>query len=259
MAVTSFIPQVWANELILGFEGQAIIAQCTFPVPTVGNKYIINKFSDITVADYEGSVEYADLNTTAVEVPFDTAKYFAFSIKDLDKAQVAGDLRQPALQNASYKMAKTVDDAMVAKIMASEAHAETKKLEKAYEAYEAIVDLNMKLNKKDVPMTDRVILVSYDVLGLLLKDSDFKVNSHHDVMTNGMEVYQVNGVTILPTNRVEDGCIIALHKSAVAYGMQLDEVEAMRLEASFADGIRGLQNFGITVVRPEAIEIIKAK
>ena len=93
----------------------------------------------------------------------------------------------------------------------------------------------------------------------LLKDTDFKVNAHHDVMTNGMEVYRVNGVTILPTSRVADGDITAIHKSAVAYGMQLDNMEAMRLESTFADGIRGLQNFGITVVRPEAIEIVKAK
>lgn len=259
MAVTSFIPQVWSNELILGFEGQALIAQCSFPVPTVGNKYIINKFGDITVSTYEGTVEYGELSTVSVEVPFDTANYFAFAIKDLDKAQVAGDLRAPAIQTASNSMAKKVDEAMLAKIKASGANATVKALAKPTDAYEAIVDVNMKLNKKDVPMTDRVILVAYDVLGLLLKDSDFKVNAHHDVMTNGMEVYRVNGVTILPTSRVADGDIIAIHKSAIAYGMQLDNMEAMRLESTFADGIRGLQNFGITVVRPEAIEIVKAK
>ena len=258
MAVTSFIPSVWSNELLLGFESQALIAQCSFTVPKVGNKYIINKFGNITVSAYEGTVSYGELNTVSVEVPFDTANYFAFAIKDLDAAQAAGDLRAPAIQTASYNMAKKVDEAMLTKIKASGAHKETKALTKAYEAYEAIVDVNMRLNKKDVPMTDRVILVAYDVLGLLLKDTDFKVNSHHDIMTNGMEVYMVNGVTILPTSRVADGDIIAIHKSAIAYGMQLDNLESMRLETTFADGIRGLQNFGITVVRPEAIEIVSA-
>lgn len=257
MSVQSFIPQVWANELILGFEEQAIIAQCTFPVPTTARgSYIINKFGEISVADYEGEVTYGELNTTSVEVQFDTAKYFAFSIADLDKAQVAGDLRQPALQNASYKMAKVVDEDMVARVLASGANATALALTKD-NVWDAFVDVQQRLSKKDVPMQDRVALCGHDVVGLLLKDAEFKANAHHDVMTNGMEVYRVNGLTIIPTNRVADNTIIAMHRSAVAYGQQLSEVEALRLPNAFADGIRGLQNYGIAIVRQEAIEIVK--
>lgn len=257
MSVKSFIPAVMANELLLGFEEQAIIAQVTFPVETTARgSYIINKFGEITVADYAGQVEYAELNTTSLEVKFDTAKYFAFTVADIDKAQVAGDIKNPALQNASHKMAKTVDEDMVARILESGANAKEVALSKT-NVYEELVDLNVRLSEKDVPMADRVVLVGHDVIGLLLKDAEFKASAHHDVMTNGMEVYRVNGVQIIPTNRVGKGHMIGMHKSAVAYGLQIDEVEALRLESQFADGVRGLQNYGITVVREEAIEIVK--
>ena len=257
MSVKSFIPAVMANELLLGFEEQAIIAQVTFPVETTARgSYIINKFGDITVANYTGEVEYAELGTTSVEVKFDTAKYFAFTVADIDKAQIAGDIKNPALQNASHKMAKVVDEDMVARILASGANAEAMALTKE-NVYEALVDVNTRLSEKDVPMSERVVLCGHDVIGMLLKDADFKANAHHDVMTNGMEVYRVNGVQIIPTNRVGKGHMIGMHKSAVAYGLQIDEVEALRLESQFADGVRGLQNYGITVVREEAIEIVK--
>lgn len=259
MSISTFIPSVWANELILGFEEQSIIAQVTFPVPTTkSGKYIINKMGEVSVQKYQGQVEYGELDLTSVEVPFDTANYFAFAIKDLDKAQVASDLRAPALEKATAKMAKTVDEDMVARVLASEAHKEVVALSKS-NVYDAIVDANLRLNQKDVPATNRVVLCGHDVIAMLLKDADFKASVHRNVMENGMEVFRINGVEILPTNRVAAGTIIVLHKSAVAYGMQIDEVEALRLPDTFADGVRGLHNYGITVVLPEAIEIVAAQ
>ena len=51
----------------------------------------------------------------------------------------------------------------------------------------------------------------------------------------------------LPANQ-----IVAIHKSAVGYGKQLDKTEAMRLETSFSDGVRGLAQYGVTTLRTEA-------
>ena len=87
-------------------------------------------------------------------------------------------------------------------------------------------------------------------------EKDLKADFHRDVVANGVE-YRVNGVQLLQTNRVADGTIIALSKQAVAYGMQLDQMEALRLQDSFSDAIRALEVFAVAVVRPEAIEIVK--
>lgn len=46
--------------------------------------------------------------------------------------------------------------------------------------------------------------------------------------------------------------IIANHKSAIGAAKQINEVEAMRLQNKFADGIRGLCVYGDKVLRDDA-------
>ena len=252
MSVNSFIPSMWQSELLESFKGQAIVNAITYPVPTQGGKLIINKFGAVAVKDYKGTVTYEELNTESVEVPFDQKKYFAIKISDVDAVQVAGELRAPAVREGAYQLAKAVDEHAVAQIMASEAHKTTVALTKA-NVYESIVDANRALDKKDIP-NDRVMICGYDVIAMLEKD--LKADFHQNVVENGME-YRVNGIQIIPTNRVADGTVIILQKSAVAYGMQLEKMEALRLEGSFDDAIRALEVFAVEVVRPEAIEIVK--
>lgn len=255
MSVQSFIPAMWQAELLESFKGQAIVEQITFPVPTVGGKLIINKMGAVAVREYEGNVQYDNLSTEAIEVPFDQKRYMAIKIGDVEAAQVAGELRAPAVREGAYQLAKAVDEHAVAKIMGSEAHKQTVALSKA-NVYEAIVDANRALDRKDVPANDRVIVCGFDVIGMLEKD--LKANFHRDVVADGVE-FRVNGVRLLPTNRVADGTVIVLHKSAVAHGMQLEKMEALRLQDSFSDAIRALEVFAVEVVRPEAIEIVAAE
>lgn len=253
MSVTNFIPAMWQGELLESFKGQAIVNQITYPVPTEGGKLVINKMGAVAVKQYEGTVSYDDLSTDKVEVPFDQKRFFAIKIADVDAVQVAGDLRQPAVREGAYQLAKAVDDHAVTKIMGSSAHATTLALTKA-NVYEAIVDANRALDRKDVPAQDRVILCGYDVIAMLEKD--LKANFHRDVVAEGVE-YRLNGVRVLPTNRVADATVIVMHKSAVAFGMQLEQMEALRLQDSFSDAIRALEVFAVEVVRAEAIEIVK--
>ena len=209
----------------------------------------------VAVKKYEGNVAYDDLETEAIEVPFDQKRYMAIKIGDVEAAQVAGELRAPAVREGAYQLAKAVAEHAVEKILASEDHKTTASLSKA-NVYEAIVDANRALDRKDVPANDRVIVCGFDVIGMLEKD--LKANFHRDVVADGVE-FRVNGVRLLPTNRVADGTVIVLHKSAVAHGMQLEKMEALRLQDSFSDAIRALEVFAVEVVRPEAIEIVAAE
>lgn len=254
MAITNFIPTMWQAELLESFKGQAIINQITYPVPTQGGKLIINKMGSVAVKNYTGTVTYDELSTDKVEVPFDQKRFFAIKISDIDAVQVAGDLRSPAVREGAYQLAKAVDDHAVTKIMGSGANTTAVTLNKS-NVYDSIVDANRALDRKDIPQDGRIIVCGWDVIALLEKSS-MKESFHQDVQANGV-AYRLNGVTVLPTNRVADGTVIVLHKSAVAYGMQLEEMEALRLQDSFSDAIRALEVFAVEVVREEAIEIVK--
>lgn len=254
MSIQNFIPTFWQNSLLESFKGQAIVEQITYPVEARGGKLIINRLGAVTVKEYEGTVSYQELSTDKVEIPFDQKRFFAIKVSDIDAIQAAGDIMNPAMREGGYQLAKAVDQHAIAKIMGSSANATTLALTEA-NAYGAIVDANRRLDRKDIPQQDRVILCGWDVVGMLEKD--LKANFHKDVVGEGME-YRVNGVRLLPTNRVADGTVIAMSKQAVAYGMELQETEALRLQESFSDAVRSLEVFAVEVVRPEAIEIVKA-
>lgn len=254
MSIQNFIPTFWQNSLLESFKGQAIVEQITYPVEARGGKLIINRLGAVTVKEYEGTVSYQELSTDKVEIPFDQKRFFAIKVSDIDAIQAAGDIMNPAMREGGYQLAKAVDQHAIAKIMGSSANTTTLALTEA-NAYGAIVDANRRLDRKDIPQQDRVIVCGWDVVGMLEKD--LKANFHKDVVGEGME-YRVNGVRLLPTNRVADGTVIAMSKQAVAYGMELQETEALRLQESFSDAVRSLEVFAVEVVRPEAIEIVKA-
>ena len=254
MSIQNFIPTFWQNSLLESFKGQAIVEQITYPVEARGGKLIINRLGAVTVKEYEGTVSYQELSTDKVEIPFDQKRFFAIKVSDIDAIQAAGDIMNPAMREGGYQLAKAVDQHAIAKIMGSGANTTTLALTEA-NAYGAIVDANRRLDRKDIPQQDRVIVCGWDVVGMLEKD--LKANFHKDVVGEGME-YRVNGVRLLPTNRVADGTVIAMSKQAVAYGMELQETEALRLQESFSDAVRSLEVFAVEVVRPEAIEIVKA-
>ena len=46
-------------------------------------------------------------------------------------------------------------------------------------------------------------------------------------------------------------------KNAIAFAGQINEVEAMRLEGAFADGIRGLDTYGMDIIAQDELQVVK--
>ena len=90
---------------------------------------------------------------------------------------------------------------------------------------------------------------------MLSKDPRF--TSNPSVLANGIvDGATVGGMQIICTECKPGNQIIAHHKSAIGAAKQLDEMEAMRLQGSFADGIRGLCMYGSKELRTEAIAVM---
>lgn len=267
MAVTTFIPQVWEAKLLNNFHKASIADVITTPPTEIkGNKIVFNRVGDVAVKDYAGSVTFDELTTSAVELNMDQEKYFAFKVKDVDKVQAAGELVDSHTAEASSKLQETVDSYVLG--LYTGAHADNVigndttpiALDKT-NVYDYIVDLGTKLSQKKVPMADRFVVVNYAVLGLLSKDDRFTRNPV--VLENGVvEGQKINGMQVVVSEEIANVTgkykIVALHKSAIGYGKQLDQTEAMRLEGDFADGIRGLMVYGGEVIRPEAVAVLTA-
>lgn len=251
MAITTFIPTVWEASLLKKFHETSIAEVITTaPTKIEGNKIVFNNVSDVAVKTYSGSVSFDELTTSKVELEMNKKNYFAFKVDDVDAVQAAGDLIDAHTGEAGSKMQEELDKIVLTEVMTTE-----NIVERTDEnAYDLIVKCNTALNKKKVPKSDRFAVINSEILENLQLDSRFTAN--YVVLENGIiDGAKINGTQLVLSEELNDGtaAIAVLHKSAVGYGKQIDEVEALRLQDSFSDGVRGLAVAGVKILRPDAI------
>ena len=251
MAVTNFIPSIWEARLLAKFHERSITDLITTaPTKVEGNKAIFNHVSDVSINTYEGTVNFEDLTTSKVELPLDHKNYWAFKVDDVDAVQSAGELIDPHVQEAGYGLQEATDKYVLDEALNTENEVTKGELK----AYDIIVKCNTALNKKKVPKADRFAVINAEVLEELNLDARFTTN--YTILENGIiEGGDINGTKLIFSEELNEGkyAIVALHKSAIGYGKQLEKTEAMRLQNSFADGVRGLQVDGVKTLRPDAI------
>ena len=249
MAVTNFIPTIWEARLMAKFQERSVAELITTaPTKIEGNKIVFNKVSDVALKDYEGTVSFDDLQTSKVELNMDIEKYWAFKVDDVDAVQAAGNLIDPHVQEAGYGLQEATD-----KLVLDEA-LKTANTVTAEKVYDAIVKANTQLNKNKVPKSERYAVINSEALEDLNLDTRFTAN--YTILENGIiEGANINGTQLVFSEELNNGACAAvvLHKSAIGFGKQLEKTEAMRLESSFADGVRGLQVCGKQTLRGEAV------
>ncbi|WP_139692542.1 phage major capsid protein [Sporolactobacillus terrae] len=268
MAITTFIPTLWEARLLANFHNTSV-ADLITTAPTEilpGNKVRFNRVSSVAVKDYEGSVSYDGLTTPNVDLNLDQKKYFAFKVNDVDKIQAAGDVLDATTVEAAATLQEVVDKFVLSQYTGADADNligtdEAPISLTKTNAYDSIVDLGTKLSKKRVPRQGRYVVVNSEVLGLLSKDDRF--TRIPEILASGVvNNATINGMTIVVSEDVTNAAgkykFLALHQSAIGYGKQLDEVEALRLQDDFADSVRGLCVHGATVLRPEALAVLTA-
>ena len=246
MAVTNFIPSIWEARLLAKFHERSITDLITTaPTKVEGNKVIFNKVSDVAINKYTGTVDFKDLTT------LDNKNYWAFKVDDVDAVQAAGDLIDPHVEEAGYGLQEATDKFVLTEALET---SNTVTKEDSDKAYDLIVKANTALNKNKVPKAQRYAVINAEVLQDLQLDSRFTLQ--YTILENGIiEGANINGTQLVFSEELNDGtfAIVVLHKSAIGYAKQLEETEAMRLQNSFADGIRGLQVDGVKTLREEAI------
>lgn len=260
MSVDNFKPTLWEGALIANFHSVSIAdVLATRPTEIKGNKVIFNRIAGGTLKDYEGQVDWEDINTTPVEMLFDKKKYFAFALDDVDKVQLRSEVMTATTKEHAAVLAETYDKDFFAALEAGTkikiGSAGTKKKVTPASAYDYLVDMGTELSKKKVPKTNRFVTVNAEYLGLLSKDKRFTANPK--VLENGVvEGQTINGMQVMCSEELPKNVVLANHKSAIGAAKQLEEMEAMRLQSKFADGIRGLCVYGDKVLREDASVVL---
>lgn len=274
MAITNFIPTIWANTLLsslkktLVYAGpQTVNRNYEGEISERGDSVRIVSISRPTIGDYVKNVTtITPENLTDAErtLTIDQAKYFAFEVDDIDKrqAQNAGALMTEAAQEAAYGIADVIDQYVAGLYTGADAanQISTVSVTTAALAQTMLVNLKVKLDNANVPLQGRYVIVPPWFHGLLLGSTAFisvADSGTSEGLRNGI-VGRAFGFDIFLSNNViittgDDYRITAGYPGAITFATQINKVEAYRPESAFSDALKGLSLYGAKLVRPSGI------
>lgn len=267
-----FIPKLWSSRLLEHFDNSLVALNLVTreyegEISAYGDTVHINQLGDVTIKEYTGADIDGpeDLTSTQQTLTIDKGRYFNFQVKDVAKAQANVNLIDAATKRAAYQMADGIDKELFtamaagAKIKVGTASAPIQITPE--NAYDTLVDLAVKMNEANVPTAERKVVLPHWFLGMLAKDKRFTTQA--TVLQNGVvEGANISGMQVLASNNLKGDtkhtAIIATVPEATAFANQVVETEAYRPEANFADAIKGLNIYGSSVIRPEAVAVLFA-
>jgi hypothetical protein len=275
MSVVNFIPTIWSARLLAHLDKTHIYANLVNrdyegEIKNFGDTVKINQIGDIEIKDFTKGKDIADpdeLSGDQTSLVIDQAKYFNFSIEDVDNAQTNPKLMDDAMQRSAYGM-NDVTDNFLANLMAVGAVNNGKNLGSddspltitKDSAYDLLVDLATDLSEKNVPTQGRWVVIPAWYHGLLLKDSRFVGNGtdYNKGILQGGAVGIAAGFTVHLSNNVPNVSgakykILAGTNQAATYAEQILKTEAYRPEKRFSDAVKGLHVYGAKVIQGKAL------
>lgn len=271
MSVSNFIPELWSTQLLTALRKNLVFQSLVNrnyqgEITGQGDTVKITTPSAITVGDYSGSVSYETPLSTQQSLLINQAKYWAFKLEDVDQAQANVSLMAAYMEEAAVSLADTLDAALASlytgagdsslsiDLTASGANREN--------LYPKLVDAGRILDENNVPRGGRWFVTSPKGYAHVLKEPEFiHASAAGDSVLRtgevgsiaGFQVYTSNNLALATSRKYLYGT-----NAAITLAEQVAETEALRLEASFTDAVRGLLVYGHTVVRPAALGVISA-
>lgn len=280
MAITTYIPTLWAGELLRALRRVQVYTQPGVInrryegiIQQAGDTVKITGIGAITVGDYVVNTDIStpqNLTDDTRSLVIDQQKYFNFQVDDVDAAQAAdgGELRSAAMEEAAYAIRDAQDSFIASKyteatnLIGATGTPKTD-LGDAGMPYTYLLRLSVLLDTANVPTEQRFVIVPPWFKALLLLDDRF-VNTGsaqaESRLANAI-VGQVAGFTVLQSNNVPNTTgalyrVMAGHPSAITYADQIANIEAYRMEKRFSDAMKGLYVYGAKVVRPSALAVL---
>jgi N4-gp56 family major capsid protein len=272
----SFKPEIWAAEAITALRKSLVYAgpqvvnhDYEGDIAKVGDTVHVRMIGDVTVNTYTagGTITYEDLPDAEATLKIDQSDYFAFKVDDVNRAQ-AGDEMGQRTQSAAYRLADKVDQyvaGLYTQVQSSNVIAQLS-ITTADLAYNNLVALKVKLDEANVPTEGRYVVVPPWYHGLLLQSPhfiDLEKSGTSDGLRNG-QVGRAAGFDILVSNNVpivsaDIYAVTAGVSNAITFANQVSEMEALRLQSTFASAVRGLHLYGAKLLRPDSMAVLNAK
>lgn len=261
----SFQPTLWSGALMHHYYERSAVPLITKKAPVIhGTKLVYSMASPVninkgTTKDGDSTdVIYQTIQPTTLEIDMDKTYDWAIKASKIMLFQNNLDLLNGEMEEAAQGLDEAISEDVYADIYNSAGQTIGAIEVSGLNAYDYIVDLNTKLNKKKVPKHNRFAVIDNDYLGMLSKDPRF--NSDPKILENGVvEGQRIGSFTIIvsdeiPTLKGGARGIFGIQKDGYGYGTQFDDVEYFeKLETSRAQAVRGDALCGYGVLRPNNI------
>lgn len=262
-----FIPEVFSKKLQAKFYAQTVLSEVTTneyegEISGLGNKVNIRAVPAVSVADYTGSLSYADVTSSTIELNIDKAKSYAFKVDDILREQADIDFMNEASKDAAQNMKIAIEQDVFANVAAGSSLTDVNATPSNITASNVlgfILEAGENLDVNNIPEEDRFMIINPAVASVLKQselrqayltgDSVSPLRNGFIGMVDRFRMYVSNNLST--TSGVSSG--LYGHPKAIAYASQFTNTESVRLESSFGDGVRGLAVYGYKVVLPTAI------
>jgi hypothetical protein len=269
MAVDNFKPTIWSDLIIQAYAEKSVFRPLTNTsyegeISAFGDTVKINMINDFSTTAYSGSVTYSEMDDASLFLNINQKKYVAKKLDDVDAAQI-----KPKL---SGEIARNFGRAFVADVEAYIAalYTEAGITDGSTTSVTAITSANViskfgdmasAFDEADIPDTDRVSVVppwlaQKIVLAGVIRDTD-----NSNILSAGY-LGNFQGFNIYKSNRISHSSttwyapMFFRANDTIAMAEQLNEMEALRLENQFGDGMRALMVYGAKVIRPESLGVL---
>ena len=269
MALENFVPAVWASSLFVRLRKNLVHAAVVNrdyegEIREYGDQVKINEIGAIAVTDYAKNTDMniETLSSAQKTLIIDQAKYFNFSVDDIDKAQTKPKVIDGAMSEAAYAIGDTVDQHL-AGLYTQAGNTVTALTVTVGNVLQNLSNMQLALDEANVPNEGRFLPVppwyhQYLVMATSGAVSATAVPKVFDdsMIVNGF-VGQLFGFNLLMSNNVNNNStvwnLMGFNRAAITHAQQIARIEAYRLEKQFGDGVKGLFLYGSKVVRPAAM------
>ena len=281
MSVQHFIQTIWSKKIQDDLEEKCKLVQdCTREYEgdcQYAQTVKILAVGEPTIGNYIGQdITIEEMTDSSQDLVIDVQKYFAFEVKDVDKAQSVPGLPEKYQQKAMRKLAlareKFVGALVAGKALSSADEVAGKTTYKPGAAKIITAEGKDRAAIKEA-LDDAMIWLreqNFDDAGIIeidprsyktFKDELIEMKTANDELIKRGVIGQYDSYDVKSTNNVyRDGthvyCIVRSDK-AVAFAGQINEVEAGRMEKRFSDYVRGLDTYGAKIIAQDQIVCVK--
>lgn len=270
----NFISEVWAKDIQENRRNKlvalkAVDHQYESSVLSEGDTVHIVAIPELTAQTITPGTEMTVQDATPTEqlLVIDQYKGVPVRIQDMLKKQSAYELRAPYVDRISFALANAIDSYILG--LWNGFDAGNKPAAIAALTFNAIVDAHQILDSKNVPTTDRALIVNGLGLADLRKIAEFSMydktgkdglvsteDGHVGTIYN-TPVWVTNAIATTGTTPTAQAKFLLIHKSAIAAAVQLQpEIEYDRNILMKADIISGSTLFGAKIVRSDHAVVI---